>query len=158
MIRALQLTTVAGGLLVFAACDYTGEFVFPVAYEDVPSVWVLGPEDGGRFLEPAVIENTDDIAANTIYAESGANVTSEIGGVTFEFEGTGGDVCVWVDPETASWNESVNADPVGVQFVSALVRPDGSAVDGMLIFYGWLDPEIPDGVAFLLDESTGETS
>lgn len=37
--------------------------------------------------------------------------------------------------------------------VQPVVRPDGSAVDGMLVFYGWLDPTKPDGVAFLLDES-----
>jgi hypothetical protein len=37
--------------------------------------------------------------------------------------------------------------------VQPVVRPDGSAVDGMLIFYGWLDSSKPDGVAFLLDET-----
>jgi len=37
--------------------------------------------------------------------------------------------------------------------VQPVVRPDGSIVDGMLIFYGWLDGEKPGGVAFLLDES-----
>jgi hypothetical protein len=37
--------------------------------------------------------------------------------------------------------------------VQPVVRPDGSIVDGMLVFYGWLDAVKPDGVAFLLDES-----
>jgi hypothetical protein len=37
--------------------------------------------------------------------------------------------------------------------VQPIVRPDGSIVDGMLIFYGWLDKRKPDAVAFLLDES-----
>ena len=38
--------------------------------------------------------------------------------------------------------------------VQPVVRPDGSIVDGMLIFYGWLDETKPEAVAFLLDEST----
>ena len=37
--------------------------------------------------------------------------------------------------------------------VQPVVRPDGSVVDGMLVFYGWLDPVRADAVAFLLDES-----
>ncbi len=37
--------------------------------------------------------------------------------------------------------------------VQPVVRTDGSVVDGMLVFYGWLDRAMPDGVAFLLDES-----
>jgi len=37
--------------------------------------------------------------------------------------------------------------------IQPVVREDGSAVDGMLLFYGWLDTAKPDGVAFLLDES-----
>jgi len=36
--------------------------------------------------------------------------------------------------------------------VQPVLRPDGSAVDGMLLFYGWNDERQPDGVAFLLDE------
>ena len=37
--------------------------------------------------------------------------------------------------------------------VQPVVRKDGSIVDGMLIFYGWLHESKPDAVAFLLDES-----
>ena len=37
--------------------------------------------------------------------------------------------------------------------VQPVLRPDGTAVDGMLIFYGWPDPIKPEAVAFLLDES-----
>jgi len=38
--------------------------------------------------------------------------------------------------------------------IQPVLRPDGSAVDGMLLFYGWKDKEKPEGVAFLLDESS----
>ena len=37
--------------------------------------------------------------------------------------------------------------------VQPVVRTDGTVVDGMLVFYGWLDERVPDGVAFLLDET-----
>ena len=37
--------------------------------------------------------------------------------------------------------------------VQPVLRPDGSAVDGILMFYGWLDGQKPDAVSFLLDES-----
>ena len=37
--------------------------------------------------------------------------------------------------------------------VQPVVTTEGIPVDGMLIFYGWLDEDRPDGVAFLLDET-----
>ena len=36
--------------------------------------------------------------------------------------------------------------------VQPVVRPDGSIVDGMLLFYGWNDKETPTATAFLLHE------
>ena len=47
------------------------------------------------------------------------------------------------------------ADYPGWSFnnIQPVVREDGTAVDGMLLFYGWFDAALPDGVAFLLDES-----
>ncbi len=38
--------------------------------------------------------------------------------------------------------------------IQPVLRPDGSAVDGMLLFYGWKDKAKPAAVAFLLDESS----
>jgi hypothetical protein len=32
------------------------------------------------------------------------------------------------------------------------MRPDGSRVDGMLLFYGWKDKDAPEARAFLLHE------
>jgi hypothetical protein len=42
--------------------------------------------------------------------------------------------------------------------IQPVLRQDGSAVDGMLVFYGWLDGKHPDAVAFLLDESDSGTT
>ena len=38
--------------------------------------------------------------------------------------------------------------------IQPVLRPDGSAVDGLLLFYGWKDKDRPKAVAFLLDESS----
>ena len=37
--------------------------------------------------------------------------------------------------------------------VQPVVRPDGSVVNGMLLFYGWKDPNAPEASAFLYHES-----
>jgi hypothetical protein len=73
----------------------------------------------------------------------------------------GGRIEHWVSTDKGynwSFKREITPDPAqypGWSFnnVQPVVRPDGSVVDGMLIFYGWLDEAKPDGVAFLLDES-----
>jgi hypothetical protein len=73
----------------------------------------------------------------------------------------GGRIEHWVSSDKgSSWALHRDITPDSGQYpgwafnnVQPVVRPDGSAVDGMLVFYGWLDGTKPDGVAFLLDES-----
>jgi hypothetical protein len=48
------------------------------------------------------------IPEQIIYAEIGPNENSLPSGATLEFVGTGGDVCVFVDPELVWWNTSVS--------------------------------------------------
>ena len=38
--------------------------------------------------------------------------------------------------------------------IQPVTRPDGSIVDGMLLFYGWKDKDAPEAKAFLLDSRT----
>ena len=38
--------------------------------------------------------------------------------------------------------------------IQPVTRPDGSFVDGMLLFYGWNEKESPEAKAFLLHEDT----
>lgn len=94
------------GLLGLGACDYDGDFLF-ADVEAVPAVkHISGSEADGGHLVP--IDGTaDEIRANTIYFEVGAPVSGSKGGATFTFLGTGGDVCVWVDPELAHWNAKI---------------------------------------------------
>ena len=73
----------------------------------------------------------------------------------------GGRIEHWVSNDkgnTWSQHRDITPDPArypGWRFnnVQPVLRPDSSAVDGMLLFYGWPDPVSPVGVAFLLDES-----
>jgi hypothetical protein len=63
---------------------------------------------GGGLLVPVDITSVADVRAATIYGEVGPNADSLPSGVTFEFLGTGGDVCAFVDPELVFWNQSVS--------------------------------------------------
>ena len=73
----------------------------------------------------------------------------------------GGRIEHWVSKDKGNtWGLHRDITPDAVQYpgwafnnVQPVVRPDGSLVEGMLIFYGWLDEEKPDAVAFLVDES-----
>ncbi len=82
------------------ACTSSPDFLFPSPIEGVPGIQHLGT------ITPIDPLN-DDIAANTIYGEIGPTGSTALGGLTFEFIGTNAPVCVWVDPETAYWNQSV---------------------------------------------------
>lgn len=72
----------------------------------------------------------------------------------------GGRIEEWVSHDSGdTWvkHRDLSPDPTkysGWRFnnVQPVVRPDGSAVDGMLIFYGWLDKNAPEAQAFLLHE------
>jgi len=122
--RPLILSVLVG----LSACDYSGDFLFAGAIEGVPGVAVIPNADGERLHTPAVITNYAAIQENTIYLELAPTGTSELGGATFEFLGTGGRVCVWVDPETAHWAQAIelNTTPFAKQFI----YPDNFYDDG----------------------------
>ena len=104
--------------LLATGCDYTGEWLFPTP-SDFP-VTDLG------VLQPVEIRSPADIDANVVRGEVGASATAVRSGTTFNFVGTGGSVCVWVDPELVFWNQSVsvlNAEP-------AFAWPDNMFDDG----------------------------
>lgn len=106
--RILSLGVVGGAWLALTACNSNGDRFFPPV--DVPDVYVLTAEDGGDIV-PVDITTVDDIRAATIYAEVGPARTTNYGGVTFELVGTGGPVCLWVDPELVFWNEAIASRP-----------------------------------------------
>lgn len=87
-------------LALAAGCNYTGAWLFSNPTE-IPGVLDLGQ------IIPSDVASQADIDDAAIYREVGATGTSEPGGVTFSFVGTGGPVCVFMDPELAFWNQSV---------------------------------------------------
>lgn len=114
-------------LTFLVGCDYTGDWLFarPTDAEPIVELGVLTPAD-----VTTVVEVADAI----LYGEVGATGSAVRGGVTFSFAGTGGSVCVWVDPELAFFNQSVSA----LQPVAPYLYPDNVFDDGDLdLFAGF---------------------
>jgi hypothetical protein len=72
----------------------------------------------------------------------------------------GGAVEEWISRDKGdTWKKQRDLTPDESQYpgwqynnVQPVTRPNGSAVDGMLLFYGWKDNESPEAKAFLLHE------
>ncbi len=116
--------------LALAGCDYSGDWLFPNIYDDLPAVVHLTPEGGEDFV-PVDLVDPEDIPGAVIYAEVGAALSVEPGGVTATFVGNGGEVCVWMDPETAYWSASVAEKPAD-DFAQKFAYPDNTFDDGDL--------------------------
>lgn len=102
-IRCFGAIVVAG---LFAGCDYSGTWVFGQPIPGLPPVYNIDGPDGGP-LVPATVTSIEEIQEATIYGEVSASQTSELGGITAEFLGTGEDICIWIDPEIAFWNLAI---------------------------------------------------
>jgi hypothetical protein len=120
---------------LFGGCDYSGDWLFTDAETAIETIRHITGEDGEPIV-PAVISSMEDIGPATIYAEIGAPVDANLGGTTFEFVGTGGDVCLWMDQETVSWNPAVARIPSvsGPEYAYA----DNVFDDGDIDIYGGL--------------------
>jgi len=115
-------------LLFLSACDLSGEFLFAGAVDGVPGVLIVEAPEGGTLHTPALIEDYQGVRDNTIYFEVGPTGTASLGGATVDFVGTGGKVCVWVDPELVTWNQAIREglDP----FLRPFAYPDNVFDDG----------------------------
>jgi hypothetical protein len=90
--------------LASAGCDYSGDFLF--AGETIDDIRILTGADGDPLI-PVDVATFPDLQQATVYAEIGAPQTSDDGGLTVDFIGTGGPICIWVDPETAYWTPAI---------------------------------------------------
>jgi hypothetical protein len=117
---------------VLTGCDYSGDWLFAGVVDDVPGVWHLEDQDT-YLITPRVITNLQELEEATIYGEIGPNGSTELGGVTADFEGTGGSVCVFIDPETAWWSQAVS--PAPDDFGSFWSYPDNVFDDGDIDLY-----------------------
>jgi hypothetical protein len=94
-------------LVILAGCDSTGAEFRPQV-TDVPAVVDLGElpvvsadDYNGGDWDPTAAEGVH-------YGQLGASENpGATGGATYQFRGTGGDVCVVADPEAVFWNRSV---------------------------------------------------
>ncbi|MDA8562908.1 BNR repeat-containing protein [Mariniblastus sp.] len=72
----------------------------------------------------------------------------------------GGRIEQWVSSDKGNtWTKRREVSPSSPDYrgwrfnnPQPVVRPDGSTVDGLLLFYGWQDQNAPAAIAFLLDE------
>ncbi len=133
--RTLRLTALGGAILVgTTGCDYSGDWLFAGEVENVPGIYhIFNEEDGTEYLVPFSATTEEELRAGTIYGEVGATSGATRGGVTFNFIGTGGPVCVFTDPETIFWNTQVAAIPDDTQ--RAWSYPDNPYDDGDLDVY-----------------------
>ncbi len=161
------------GILSLAACDFSGDFLFPGAIEGVPGVLHITAEDGGPLVPFDLDDGCDGLEddaltecqigntqANTIYAELGPTGDPSPSGATVNFEGTGGSVCVLVDPELVFWNQSVALqDPVGRWRFPDNPYDDGD-VDistGLSVYYTGTEGEEMGNFAVQYDDSLQNT-
>lgn len=117
----IRFGTVGAGLLALVGCAYDSDFVFAKPSE------VEGIIDLGE-IEPAEVTGLQDAQAAVIFGEVGATGSSARGGVTLSFRGTGGPVCLWMDPELIAWNTSVSTQSP----ISNFLWPDNPFDDGDL--------------------------
>jgi len=74
----------------------------------------------------------------------------------------GGNVEEWVSADKGNtWKKQRDLTPEESRYpgwkynnIQPVTKPDGSIVDGMILFYGWKDKDAPEAKAFLLHEST----
>ncbi len=120
-------------LMVLAAVGMTGCMSFPnlgqQPIDGVPGVAHFGT------LTPATVASYEDAQNRAVFGEVGPTGTSFAGGFTFDFVGTGEQVCIWVDPEIVTWNSYLGAigDLVPAEDGapgSAFAYPDNIGDDG----------------------------
>lgn len=139
-----RLSIIVLGVAALAGCDYTGDFLFSGPIDGKPGVIDLG-------VVP-VADPSDGTAI--VYGEVGPAEVGAIGGATVRFEGTGGNVCVWVDPEAVTWNTAV-APSGDVEFAYPDNVEDDGDLDievGQSIFYtGSVGQSVGDFEASYID-------
>lgn len=121
MTRLLAITSLLAAAI---GCDYSGKQFYQEPNE-VPGVIHLDE------FTPSVLNSAADIDASVYYGEVGPTGIAEAGGTTFTFVGTGGPVCIWVDPELVSWSQSVDALSPDLKYT----YPDNAKDDGDIDLY-----------------------
>lgn len=105
----------------------------------IDTKWVEGKSDGDRFEK-----------GKTNYLKTGGYMDKH----------GGGNIEEWISSDDGStWSVRRDLTPDRSKYpdwkynnIQPVTNPDGSVVDGMLLFYGWKDKDAPEAKAFLLHE------
>lgn len=148
--------------LLLAGCDRSGLDKVPQPNPDFPAVVEIGELDvmtktqletlraqgagsadwcanSSNEAREAVGERTqEDGKPLCYYGQVGLAEVGEKGGATFSFRGTGGSVCLIVDPETVFWNQSVAEDGARFSYSYPDLEEDDGDIDlfaGLSAYY-----------------------
>lgn len=114
-------------LSLLMACDRDGTDFWVQAsdVDDVQDLGIIDPIPAEEVVNNPAGEGTLTGLPGLQYRQLGAPPDpSNRGGATFQFFGTGGSVCLVVDPETVFWNQDISIDPNGYKYQDNL-RDDG---------------------------------
>jgi len=134
---ALLLTL---GLASLVACDRSGTELLPQPNDNFPSVLEVGQlqvvsvADLSSASSSSCNQQDADGAYNCYYGDLSPTDGVTQGGATFEFKGTGGKVCVMVDPEAVFWNQFIGSEDAAIQWG----YPDNNTDDGDLDLFSGL--------------------
>ncbi len=127
-----------GAAASLSACDRNGRDLVQRPDDNFDPVKELGEinvieADTARAIGSLGCE-AEDGSPNCFYDQVGTPPAGTRGGVTFSFKGTGEAVCIIMDPEAVSWNQSISPTEPN----SAYIYPDNIRDDGDLDLFGGL--------------------
>ena len=138
-----------GLLLSLVACDHDGTAYIPQPNADYPFIQDLGEfrviseeeygADGYTPDSDAARAEDEEGRKGVHYGGLGAPTNlAYYGGATFQFKGTGGSVCVVMDPESVFWNQARAPDADSTKYVYQDLYEDDGDLDlnvGLTAYY-----------------------
>lgn len=126
------------GVTSLAACDRNGRELVQRPDDNYDPVKDLGdvnviPVTLAKSIGEVGCE-AEDGTANCLYDQVGTPPAGTRGGATFNFKGTGGTVCVIMDPEAVFWNTSISPTEANETYI----YPDNIRDDGDIDLFGGL--------------------
>lgn len=97
--------TAAMALVLLVACNRDGRSYTPQPLDNYPGIVHLGEVE---VVDSSSWANSEAREDGVLTEQLGPGPGGQWGGATLTFRGTGGTVCVFVDPEAVFWNQSVS--------------------------------------------------
>lgn len=149
-------------LLLAAGCDRSGSDLLPDVHKGFPSVIEVGELKVLTLDQVAELQAADDPAAwcaqvdengaqYCLLDQVGSPEAGKRGGATYSFKGTGGDVCLMVDPETVYWSQTIALEGRDEMYA----YPDKEADDGDLDLFAGMSSYYTGSPGIELGDFTG---